>query len=67
MFVFKTSDLLSKLDELKSDGFEYVNLSLSSDDDIPFINFEGVTGKNSGIDYEDVEAVILPDLYYLDK
>lgn len=67
MLVFKVSDLLSRLDELKADGFEYVDLSLSSEDNVPFINFEGITGENSGIDYEDVEAVTLPELYYLDK
>lgn len=68
MFVYRLSDLYSKLDELKNDGFEYVNLLMvdSDEDDVPYIGFEGITSENSSVDYEEVDSVTLPEGYYFD-
>lgn len=68
MYVYRLSDLYSKLNELKDAGFEYVCLSeVDADgDDVPFIGFEGITGENSSVDFEEVDSVILPDGYYFD-
>ena len=54
MFVYRLSDLYSKLDELKEAGFEYVTMhELDPDDDFEFpsVNFEGITMENSGVDF----------------
>ena len=69
MFVYRLSDLHSKLDELKEAGFEYVTMhELDPDDDFEFpsVNFEGITMENSGVDFEEVEAVTLPVGYYFE-
>ena len=69
MFVYRLSDLYSKLDELKEAGFEYVTMhEFDPDDDFEFpsVNFEGITMENSSVDFEEVEAVALPDGYYFE-
>lgn len=65
MYVYRLSDLYSKLDELKEAGFEYIDLQVISpdDDDVPYIGFEGITGENSSVDFEEVDSVILPEGY----
>lgn len=68
MFVYRLSDIRAKLDELEADGFEYVDVSeIPPDDgDVPFLSFEGISSENSSVDYDGVDAVILPEGYYFD-
>ena len=70
MFVYRLSDLYSKLDELKNAGFEYVDLMESRPDsdgkDVPYISFEGITMEDSSVDFEEVDSVILPEGYYFE-
>lgn len=70
MFVYRLTDIYSKLDELKEAGFEYVSLSEirpdPGSDDFPCISFDGVTMENSEVAFDEVFAVNLPDGYYID-
>lgn len=57
--LFKVSDLLDKLTEIKNDGFDKVELSfLEADEELPAcLHFEVPEDEYMSVDYEDVDAI----------
>lgn len=68
MPVFKISDLIDRLKEIQSDGFEYVELTLLEEDDnspasLEFESFEPIGNAEScGVGYDGVDAVDIDSL-----
>lgn len=69
MPVFRISDIISRLKEIQSDGFEYVDLTIldDEDDEPATIEFEScaVDGDHSftGVCYDSVESIDLMDYH----
>lgn len=65
MPVFKISDIIARLKEIQSDGFEYVDLTIldGEDDESTTLEFESCAadGDNSftGVSYDPVESINL--------
>lgn len=63
MDCFKIDELLSRLTEMKNDGYEYAEISLLGHD----ISLEAIesysNGLSSTVDYETVSSCKLPDGY----
>lgn len=63
MVTVKISELLEKVQEMVSAGYEYVNVfELDADDDIPkALHFEAYDSSlGVGIDFEEVEHIEVP-------
>lgn len=61
--IFKVSDLLEKLNEIRADGMEYVDLSfMDADEDLPAaLHFDAFRASDfDSEDYDEVNTVIPP-------
>lgn len=65
MSTYKTLELINKLSEIIEDGYEYVEITESEEDEDSFstLHFDAVDGYCSSIDYESVQSVTIPDDY----
>lgn len=65
MVTVKVVDLLKKAQELKNDGYEYVDIDeLEADDDMPkALHFMAYDGYGGGIDFEEIEHIEVDSQY----
>lgn len=66
MYVYNLSELLNVLNDMKNDGFEYVDLSILSDEDTTEDTlYIGAIICDCESEDEMIDAVKLPDGYHL--
>lgn len=67
MATYKVQDLINKLYEVSSDGYEYVDiyeLGGDEEDDMPVsLSFSAISSSYDDVDYESVESVDIPGNY----
>lgn len=67
MATYKVQDLINKLYEVASDGYEYVDiyeLDGDEEDDMPVsLSFSAISSSYDDVDYESVESVDIPGNY----
>lgn len=65
MAIYKITDLVNRLSEITSDGYDYVDLDEDIDGESACIFLEAM--PDSEYDYEAVESVSIPEEYYDDN
>lgn len=68
MFVYKITDIINTLDDMKKDGFEYVELNIiEADSEIPedTLSIDAIVSANETVS-DQIDSIILPDDYFLD-
>lgn len=68
MFVYKITDIINTLNDMKKDGFEYVELNIiEADSEIPedTLSIDAIVSANETVS-DQIDSIILPDDYFLD-
>lgn len=69
MVTVKISDLLEKVQEMISAGYEYVDIDeMEADGELPkCLHFDAYDGYGGGVDFEEVEHIEVDSMYKIDS